>query len=98
MSLQLFVYPFMQAFTRFSSVYYAAFYRESYKAPSCFRGSTASLGSAKLVIEAFCRLLKTARMPWCCRQRRRGSDNPWMYVMRYFDRSHMHLTIPRLTG
>ena len=43
--------------------------------PSCFDGSRSSLGRTKWDLSVMSDL-KTVRMPWCCRQRRRTSDTP----------------------
>ena len=49
-----------------------------YTTPSCFRGSTGSLGRTKCDLSVVSDL-KAGRMPCCCRQRRSGSDKPLMY-------------------
>ena len=49
-----------------------------YSTPSCFCGSTASLGRTKCDLSVVSDLKKD-RMPCCCRQRQSGSDNPSMY-------------------
>ena len=49
-----------------------------YSTPSCFCGSTASLGCTKYDLSVVSDLKKD-RMPCCCRQWRSVSDNPSMY-------------------
>ena len=49
-----------------------------YTPPSCFRGSTESLGRTNCDLSVVSDL-KAGRTPCCCRQRRRSSDKSLMY-------------------
>ena len=59
--------------------------------PSCFCGSTGSLGRTKRDLRVVSDL-KTDVIPCCCRQRRSGSDKPLMYGG--LINAHKHLTTP----
>ena len=70
--------PPLHRSTCFTNVDFSAFTGNPVDHAVLFSGSTVSFGRTKSDLSVVSDL-KTARIPCCCRQRRRGSDSPLIY-------------------